>query len=165
MTIEQQKEWVADNSDVILKELVLRELVPGISINNSHYSFKVIPLNEEAFYSIYKHYPESLRKRALKLLRPAFSNDNEYLQLKTSTSTYDAWFVCEEVRSIKCNKTKSTGTFMYHVVGKSESGKVRYRNVRAKNMEAAVEAALYSLQYDNKELFDLVSVKGVTNEA
>lgn len=158
MTIEQQEEWVADNSDVIL-----RELVPGIRINNRHYSFKVIPLNEEAFYSIYQYYPESLRKRALKLLRPAFSNDNEYLQLKTSNSTYDAWFVCEKIRPIKHKNTKSTGTFMYHVVGKSESGKVRYRNVRAKNMEAAIEAALYSLQYDNKEPFELLAVEGASN--
>ena len=160
MTIEQQEQWVADNSDTIL-----RELVPGVRINNTDYSFTVIPLNEEAFYSIYQYYPESLRKRVLKMLRPAFSDDNEYLQLITSNSTFDAWFVCEEVRSIKHKKTKSTGTFMYHVVGKSESGKVRYRNVRAKDASAAVEAALYSLQYDNKELFELVSVKGVTNES
>lgn len=162
MTVQDQINWLEENSMHVFE--LFRPIAYKDGKDSRTYELSNIPLDKYQFQLKFKKTPlpvvVKIQSVLGKLIDEAEDGQVTIYGGYAGATPYWTYTVNKLIKSE--NSQTSSGT-KYKVFGKSiKYGIVRFRTVVANNKESAIKAALYSLEYDNKEKFEFYSIEEIS---
>ena len=162
MTVQDQINWLQENSNSICELFYSMAYKDGEDYRT--YELSNIPLDKYQFQLKFKKTPLPVVVKIKSVLGKLIDEvEDGQVTIYGGHAGAIPYWTYKVNKLVKSENLQTSSGNKYKVFGKScKYGTIRFRTIVANNKESAIKAALYSLEYDNKEKFEFYSIEEIS---